>query len=48
MSESSLIIFILHVALEREYEQLEKLAVAYDGDHSLGNIEDISDVCPLE
>ncbi|KAH7870924.1 uncharacterized protein C8R40DRAFT_1240138 [Lentinula edodes] len=28
---------------QREYEQLEKLAVAYDGDHSLGNIEDISD-----
>ncbi|KAJ4481967.1 hypothetical protein J3R30DRAFT_3455533 [Lentinula aciculospora] len=28
---------------QREYDQLGKLAVAYDGDHSLGNVEDISD-----
>ncbi|KAJ3994622.1 hypothetical protein F5050DRAFT_1772912 [Lentinula boryana] len=28
---------------QREYDQLNKLAVAYDGDHSLGNVEDISD-----
>ncbi|KAJ3754491.1 hypothetical protein EV360DRAFT_96576 [Lentinula raphanica] len=29
---------------QREHDQLGKLAVAYDGDHSLGNVEDISDV----
>ncbi|KAJ3715511.1 hypothetical protein C8R42DRAFT_681074 [Lentinula raphanica] len=28
---------------QREHDQLGKLAVAYDGDHSLGNVEDISD-----
>ncbi|KIK57148.1 hypothetical protein GYMLUDRAFT_247116 [Collybiopsis luxurians FD-317 M1] len=28
---------------QREYDQLEKLALAYDSDHSLGNVEDISD-----
>ncbi|KAF9071205.1 hypothetical protein BDP27DRAFT_1401569 [Rhodocollybia butyracea] len=30
-------------AKQREYDQLGKLTVAYDNDHSLGHVEDISD-----